>query len=324
MSAATDAGVSSSPRPTGPGGAPQGKRHAAAAILLRESVHGLEVLLVRRLQSMAMAGGDWVFPGGALASVDHSPQALQCCAPLAAAQEARLRTESDAPVALPQLGPASCIAACREVFEETGILLAREHSGAPCHPQLVEALQPNRAQVAADPEGFIRMLAAHHLLLELDRLVYWERWITPSAVPRRFDTRFFLAPMPAAQQAQQELQEADSSRWLSLREEDGHSRLEPPITTPPTLFPLQELAALHARHGSLQDLLAACASLRPPTVMMKIVREETGLVALAPWDVDYPDSPGEGVPCDVELRARFATYPSRIIVPIDRGPVARI
>lgn len=324
MRATTDADVPSSPGSTGLGAASHAKRHAAAAMLLRESARGVEVLLVRRLKSMAMAGGEWVFPGGALEAMDHSARVLQSCAPLDPAHEEELRAESSSSVAQEPLEAASCVAACREVFEETGILLARDRNGTPCRPELVEALQPYRVQEAADPESFVRMLEAHHLVLELDRLVYWARWITPSVVPRRFDTRFFIAPVPAGQRAQQQLLEADESRWLSLLDDSDLSSLTPPITAPPTLFSLRDLAALHKRQGSLQGLLMTCRAQRPPTIMMKLVRSEKNWVGLAPWDAEYPGAPGEGVPCDAHLRARFATYPSRLVLPIDRGPTARI
>jgi hypothetical protein len=53
-------------------------RQAATVVLLREVGSGLEVLMLQRLASMAFAGGDWVFPGGAVDAADSSEQMLRC------------------------------------------------------------------------------------------------------------------------------------------------------------------------------------------------------------------------------------------------------
>src|SRR5688572_7033810 len=101
---------------------PTEPRHAATVILLREHGGEIEVLLTRRHEQMSFMGGMWVFPGGALCSADTSSAAL---ALIAAPEELgceRFVDLHDQP--LPQslcLGLA--MAACRETFEETGVLL---------------------------------------------------------------------------------------------------------------------------------------------------------------------------------------------------------
>ena len=88
------------------------------------------------------------------------------------------------------------VAACRETFEETGVLLASDAAGEHCDSDLAARLQERRRAIASQPELFAELLQAEDLFLRVERLVYWAHWITPSIVPRRFDTRFFLAPVP--------------------------------------------------------------------------------------------------------------------------------
>jgi 8-oxo-dGTP pyrophosphatase MutT (NUDIX family) len=285
-------------------------REAAAIILLREGRTGLEALLLRRPASMGFAGGQWVFPGGVIEPADCGPEIRQHFP----TDSLTLGTKPAPAAGEPRetCGQGPYLGACRETFEEAGILLARHRDGSPCDGALVHALQSNRSAMSRTPDAFAHLLADHDLVLELDRLILWERWVTPSGVARRFDTWFFLAAMPGEQQVQPALHEAEESCWLTLDGAVGIRDVAPPIRTPPTLFQLQELAARYAKCRRLDVLLERSRSERPPKIMAKMVRTNERIVTLLPWDPEYAGAPGEGVSCDDDLRSRFADYPSRL------------
>src|ERR1700761_4040510 len=157
-------------------------RDSASVILLRDAGQSAEALLIRRHADLGFAGGTWVFPGGKLEAVDRDRETLKM-------------------VGLVTDDPRSeiLVTACRETFEETGIVLAAKRDGMPCEADLVERLQKRRADLAGDPGSFPRMLAEHGLIIDAAHLIPWGHWITPSLVAKRFDTRFFLGIMPPAQ-----------------------------------------------------------------------------------------------------------------------------
>ena len=58
------------------------------------------------------------------------------------------------------------------------------------------------------------MLREHNLTIASDRLVYFSHWLTPPSVPRRFDTRFFLAALPDGEVALSDTQETITGEWI--------------------------------------------------------------------------------------------------------------
>ena len=121
---------------------PAALRAAATAIVLREHAGEVQVLMARRHASLAFMGGMWVFPGGALASADESDAARDLV--IAADRCAfKLRDLTGQPV--PQRTcVALAVAACRETFEEAGILLARRKDGSSAQPEALARLQSQR------------------------------------------------------------------------------------------------------------------------------------------------------------------------------------
>ena len=186
------------------------------------------------------------------------------------------------------------VAACRETFEEAGVLLARDVGGRPCAPECVAGLQPRRAQVTQDPSSFIGMLEAERLYLDTSSLVYWSHWITPSVEPKRFDTRFFAVAVPTGQDASADLSELTHHAWVQpARVEEAVARGEIRVV-PPTLLTLEDLAESHARHGGLEAMLAAERDRPTPAVMPRIQVSADEVRVVMPWDTGYASAPGEG------------------------------
>jgi 8-oxo-dGTP pyrophosphatase MutT (NUDIX family) len=100
------------------------------------------------------------------------------------------------------------------------------------------------------------------VLLTVDTLVPWSRWITPEFEPRRFDAYFFLAALPPTQSAALVGGEADHGLWLSPA-----AALSLPML-PPTRRTLQELA----EHSTVESALAVAASRDAATPIRARVR----------------------------------------------------
>jgi 8-oxo-dGTP pyrophosphatase MutT (NUDIX family) len=129
------------------------------------------------------------------------------------------------------------IAAIRETFEESGILLARPRRS----KTLIDAKRAAEIEVVhrtALCEGkttFLKVLIDSEIRLALDELVPYAHWITPEGVPKRFDTWFFLAAAPPEQVGAHDGKESTDSIWLSPREalvggESGRFKLPFPTT----------------------------------------------------------------------------------------------
>ncbi len=150
-------------------------RPAAGVILGRDAPGGPEVLLVRRRSDLDFAAGAYVFPGGVVDLEDGDARW--------AAQAAGWESLG------PEVAPFA-VAACRELFEETGVFLALGPGGAGRPP--AGPVRQLRAALAAG-RSFRELLAGAGLSLDLSRLVLCARWIPPAPLSRRYDARFFLA-----------------------------------------------------------------------------------------------------------------------------------
>jgi endoribonuclease LACTB2 len=148
---------------------------AAAVVLHREGPGGREVVLVRRGKDLRFAGGWHAFPGGRLDAADAA-------VPVAGAR-----------------GEDAVLVACavREVFEETGVLLARgrEALGAAARTAARRALLDGSL-------SFPAFLAASGLAVHAADLVPAGRWITPEHLPLRYDAHLFLAALPPGETAE--------------------------------------------------------------------------------------------------------------------------
>jgi len=187
---------------------------SAAVIVLRDAGRHSEVLLVERHAASRAFAGAHVFPGGVVDPGDGAAVLQDASALSAAAAADRLR-ETDAPVA----ALAFWIAAIRELFEEAGLLLARRH-GTPLRfddDAVRTRFRAHRAALLAGSTTFAEIVATERLELATDALHYFSRWITPVNVPRRYDARFFVAPLPPGQEPLHDERETISTVWLAPR-----------------------------------------------------------------------------------------------------------
>jgi len=191
-------------------------RDASTVVLLRDGPAGLQVHLLRRVASMAFAAGMHVFPGG---RVDPADAAIDVDLP--AGWPRLLGAEGDV-----ALARSLVVAAVRETFEEAGVLLTDD---------------PLPADLAASRTLSFATLGVH----PATRLLRpWGRWVTPEVEPRRYDTRFFVAALPAGQRAAADDAggEADRAAWWAPAEALARHRDGELAMLPPTSFTLAELS----------------------------------------------------------------------------------
>jgi 8-oxo-dGTP pyrophosphatase MutT (NUDIX family) len=229
-------------------------RPASTVMVLRDSASGLQVYVLRRVPEMAFAAGMTVFPGGAVDPADHEPS-IGWIGPDAAWWAGRLAVH-------PAAARALVVAAVRELFEETGVLLAggpqrnrQAQSSRAAAPgdRPVELTEAVRLDILARRTTLAAALASADLGLRADLLRPWANWITPAGRPRRYDTFFFAAALPDGQEAKQLTSEADLGEWRTpqgLLEEHNAGALR---LMPPTVAMLTDLAEF----GSVAQALAA-------------------------------------------------------------------
>jgi 8-oxo-dGTP pyrophosphatase MutT (NUDIX family) len=288
---------------------------AATVVLLRERAGALEVLLMRRRSTLGFLGGMWVFPGGRMEASDASPEALRRVQPTGSRTHLGLRDPTGAPMPM-DLALGHALAACREAFEEAGVLLACDEDGRPCAPEVAERLAPHRDEITRNAPAFVRMLERERLRLDLGALCYWSHWITPSAEPKRFDTRFFVAALPEGQSADADRSELTEHAWFSPADavaalERGELRM-----VPPTLYTLEDLGEAYARHGSLARMFAAEAGRETPPVMPRMDAVPGAVNVVMPWDPGYASLPGDGLDVRVPWPAHLARRRGVLAMPL--------
>jgi 8-oxo-dGTP pyrophosphatase MutT (NUDIX family) len=272
-------------------------RDAATVILVRPETGpesgpeiytaGVEVYLLLRTQALEFAPGACVFPGGSVDARDADPGIAETgwAGPAPADFGHLLGVPADRASAL-------VCAAVRETFEESGVLLA-----GPSPAELV----PDSADLAQDRQALLdgslslgELLSRRGLLLRADLLTPWARWITPEVSPRRFDTWFFAAALPAGQLAglapADQLAglaaagpgESDSGTWWQPAAALEAARAGQITLLPPTAVTLAELTAYQDVAGILGERRMITPLL--PTV---VVEDERAWLAM-PEAIEYP------------------------------------
>jgi 8-oxo-dGTP pyrophosphatase MutT (NUDIX family) len=136
------------------------------------------------------------------------------------------------------------VAAVRELFEEVGILLCDMESGSPVdmgNEQTRERIEQKRQAIVKSELDIGGLLESENLFCDLSRLIYFDHWVTPEIYPMRFDTRFYLAALPANQRPLKCSEEVTDAVWMTPGEAltRNHRRDFPLI--PPTTTVLQDL-----------------------------------------------------------------------------------
>jgi 8-oxo-dGTP pyrophosphatase MutT (NUDIX family) len=240
----------------------------AATILLVRDEPAFEVLMVKRHHQIDFASGALVFPGGKTHDGDHDPDWAGHATgwDAVAADERPLR-----------------IAAIREVYEEAGVLLARDAAGGVFHGD--ERCGPAREAVAKDERSFLGLVAELGVKIDLTALTTFARWITPAMMHKRFDTWFYLAEATSQQLAVCDGWETVDAEWIAPAEAIRLAAAGERTVIFPTRMNLQLLA--EASGGA--DAIARAETRELVVVEPKVVERNGERVLEIPTNAGYGD-----------------------------------
>jgi 8-oxo-dGTP pyrophosphatase MutT (NUDIX family) len=237
---------------------------ASTVLLLRDGPAGLEVFMVTRHHQSSFMAGALVFPGGAVDPSDGDPGYAEA----GAFPDLKLR-----------------IAAIREVFEEAGLLLARRkgETALVAPDRLIGIEARHRDRLNRGEIGFPAVLAAEDLVAAPDVLVRFAHWITPKALPKRFDTQFFVTRAPEGQLGLHDDRELVGSRWVRPADALAEAAAKRIQVVPVTRFNLQLLD----QSTTVDDALAAAAGRTIITVEPVVTPSPDGPVIRIPREAGY-------------------------------------
>ena len=269
--------------------------------------------MMRRQDALRFMGGMWVFPGGRVDPPDCEPAAAALVPDPSREGDTVLRAPDGAPLS-PDLALGLRVAACRETWEEAGVLLVRHRDGRSPAPRELRALVAERNRTTQTrPGAFAQMVASAGLLLDVDRLVYWSHWITPSHESRRFDTHFFAVAMPEEQVASLDQRESTELAWLAPGDVCVAASSGVMPIAPPTQLTLEDLQEAHARHRGVAAMLAAERGRPTPAVMPRVAIDGATTHVLMPWNPEYAQAQGEGYISPTGYPPHLTRRPSRLV-----------
>lgn len=278
-------------------------RDAATVMLVRDGTDGLEVFMLRRNLASDFVGGAYVFPGGAVDDDDrHENLDAVCCG--------RSDLEASQQLGFERGGLAFWVAAIRECFEEAGVLLAYDEHGDIVRlddPAVARRFAEHREAVDRGRRRLVEVCDRERLQLAVDRIYYFSHWITPEGAPRRYDTRFFVARAPDAQEPLHDDREVIANVWIRPADALQRHRAGEFDLILPTMRSLEALTRFDAADAVLE---AAAAIQSVPTILPRIVEDHGGYRIVLPGDPGYDDIVPVELPTGIPMNRLIPTQAS--------------
>ncbi|MBL6691953.1 MAG: NUDIX hydrolase [Pseudomonadales bacterium] len=240
---------------------------AATILMLRDGPTGLETFMVVRHHQIDFASGALVFPGGKVDDGDFNVR--DYCDGVDDADDTML---------------AMMAGAIRESFEECGVLLAREAGGEDLvSGEKLKTLEHYRDPLNNGEVALVDFLEKEQLRLACDKLQHFAHWITPEALPKRFDTHFYLALAPADHLAIHDGYESVDSIWISPEDAlkgnaDG---------TYTIIFPTRVNVEMLGESSSVEEAMQMAAERTIVSVLPWMEQREDGGYVCIPEDAGY-------------------------------------
>ncbi len=255
-------------------------RDAATLILIRDSIAGVEVCMLKRNIRSDFVGGAFVFPGGRVDEDD-----------IAIANSGLVRLDGKTPrLDLPERDDKVefYVAAVRECFEEAGILIAKYMGTNKTvefeSQEIINKFQVYRNKLNSGEITFKEFLERENLYLPIGDIAYISHWITPVGPPKRYDTRFFVAAAPSDQVLMHDNFETVESVWIrpvdafKLHEEGKFELIFPTI---------KNLEVLNMFKNSQEVLDFAINLETVPAIEPKLIEKDGQVMLLIPGDEGY-------------------------------------
>lgn len=167
------------------------------------------------------------------------------------------------------------------------------------HPAPGAALAPATFSDLSDAdEAAYRQAAVRELMEEANvavapaDLAPLAHWVTPEIEIRRYDTRFFLARMPAGQDPRHDAGEMTALEWMSPTTAIAKFERRELLLPPPTWTTIRQLE----QRASIDEVFAWARQRKVVCVMPGFIKTETQTMLTLPGDPLFPAIPGWDVP----------------------------
>ena len=239
-------------------------------MLVRPGDNEPEVFMVRR-HARSSFGAAYAFPGGVVDPEDKAVHEF-CVGDNARAADANLGVKGE--------GLDYYSAAIRELFEESGVLLADTAN-------VEEDLRAARDALNDGSDNWADFVHRHALELHCDAVHYVSHWVTPPSQTQRYSTRFFVAALPEGQDASHCGGELTGSCWATAHATLDAGRAGKLTLHYPTIKTLESIA----RYSSLDELMdwaSSCVEWGVTTLLPMIIERDGKAEVVLPGDKDYP------------------------------------
>lgn len=226
--------------------------------------------MVRRHEESSF-GAAYAFPGGVVDPEDHIVEDY-CTGISAHTANTSLGVERD--------GLSYFSAAVRELFEESGVLLADTD-------RVAEGPVAARDALNDGSDNWADFVTRNNLVLQCGELHYISHWVTPPSQNRRYSTRFFLTALPPGQQASHCGGELTASQWATAHDTLLAGRERRIKLHFPTIKTLESIAR-HKTWDGLLDWASSCVDWGVTTMLPMTIERDGKLDVVLPGELDYP------------------------------------
>ena len=243
---------------------------ASTVLMIRDGIAGLEVFMVVRNHQIDFASGALVFPGGKVDKDDY---------------DERLSQNTSLDNANDNFLPFK-IAAIRESFEEANVLFAKEKNNEKnINSKRLLELNNWREKFNNRAGSMYDFSIAEGISFSTESLIPFAHWITPEMMPKRFDTRFYIAQAPEGHEGEHDGNESVDSLWIAPKDalEDCYNKKRTIIF--PTRLNLEKLN----QSKTVEEAIANAKESNIITVIPVIEKDENGSFLTIPKDAGYGD-----------------------------------
>jgi 8-oxo-dGTP pyrophosphatase MutT (NUDIX family) len=249
-------------------------RDASTVIVLKETPpEGFEIFLLKRHEKSAFMGSNFVYPGGVVDKHDNDPEILSLCK--------GIPSDKSQKELLPFM-----VAGIRELFEESGLLLAYDINGLPfavCDEATNNRVHQYRNLLNNRKTTLKEILKKEGLFLALDQIFHYAHWITPEARPMRFNTHFFVARYPEGQKASADETETTEGAWMAPEKALEENLATNLVLSPPTLKTLEDLS----RFRNTKEVISFSKTSNKPPILSLLLSISNDWFLIFPWDPEY-------------------------------------
>ena len=241
---------------------------ASTVLIIRNCTSGIEVFMVVRHHQIDFASGALVFPGGKVDDSDYDEKLVNYVS----------KNNDDKKILHFK------IAAIRESFEEANVLFANDKKEKK-NINSKRLLEFNiwREKFNNKNASMFKFAKDENITFSTNDLIPFAHWVTPEMMPKRFDTRFYIAKAPDGHEGLHDGTESVDSIWINPKDalDDCYERKRNIIF--PTRLNLEKLS----KSQSVDEAISNAKKDNIITVTPTIERDKSGSFLTIPKDAGY-------------------------------------